>query len=403
MASAVSVSSTWGRPSTVQHVDRGVRQGGREKADGNQPVFEGRHEEGLQQFLIIGKAQRRSPPCIHENTRHIPLRDTTDTPKRLHLPRALACGVPIRNGLERLTDDVRVLHASSRDGIYPEGRRPATHGLPVPRVTHGPMSGNFDIIVVGAGHAGCEAALAAARLGRQVAMVTLRRDHVGRLSCNPAVGGLAKGHLVREIDALGGAMARVADASTIQFRRLNTRKGLAVQASRAQVDIDRYPGAMAALLASTPGLTLIEGEVAGLCLRDSRVAGIRLGDGSEIRATAVILTTGTFLGGVMHRGRQQEAGGRVGDPATGALSTDLRELGLRLGRLKTGTTPRLDARTIDWDRVQVQRDTVPDGHFSFSPPTSRLPRMDCHVAYTTPETHDLVRSGLTAPRCSRER
>lgn len=256
------------------------------------------------------------------------------------------------------------------------------------------MSLPFDIVVVGAGHAGCEAALAAARLGRRVAVVTLRAGHVGRLSCNPAVGGLAKGHLVREIDALGGAMARVADATTIQFRRLNTRKGLAVQASRAQVDIDRYPQAMAAVLAATPGLSVVEGEVAGLLVEGGRVRGVRLGDGVRLAAGAVVLTTGTFLGGVMHRGRAQEAGGRVGDPATGALSRDLRALGLRLGRLKTGTTPRLDARTIDWDRVQVQQDTVPDGHFSFTPPARRLPRRDCHVAYTTPQTHDLVRGGL---------
>jgi tRNA uridine 5-carboxymethylaminomethyl modification enzyme len=256
------------------------------------------------------------------------------------------------------------------------------------------MSESFDIVVVGGGHAGCEAALAGARLGRRVAMVTLRRSHVGRLSCNPAVGGLAKGHLVREIDALGGAMARVADATTIQFRRLNTRKGLAVQASRAQVDIDRYPTAMATLLAGIPGLEVIEGEVEGMLVRGGRVAGVRLGGGVEVRAPAVVLTTGTFLGGVMHRGQQQEAGGRVGDPATRALSRDLRALGLRLGRLKTGTTPRLDGRTIAWDRIQVQQDTVPDGHFSFTPPTTRLPRVDCHVAYTTPRTHDLVRAGL---------
>jgi len=266
-------------------------------------------------------------------------------------------------------------------------------GLPA-QVTADRMSECFDIIVVGAGHAGCEAALAAARLGRRVAVVTLRQDHVGRLSCNPAVGGLAKGHLVREIDALGGAMAKVADASTIQFRRLNTRKGLAVQASRAQVDIDRYPAEMARVLAATPGLEVIEGEVAGLSTGGGQVTGVRLGCGTALRASAVVLTTGTFLGGVMHRGRKQEAGGRVGDPATGSLSRDLSALGLRLGRLKTGTTPRLDAATIDWSRVQVQQDTVPGGHFSFTPPASRLPRVDCHVAYTTPETHALVRGGL---------
>ena len=252
----------------------------------------------------------------------------------------------------------------------------------------------FDIIVVGAGHAGCEAALAAARLGRRVAVVTLQLRHIGRLSCNPAVGGLAKGHLVREIDALGGAMARVTDDTTIQFRRLNTRKGLAVQASRAQVDIARYPARMAAELRKHPSLSLVEGEVAALWMQAERVAGVRLADGTDLHAPAVILTTGTFLAGVLHCGLQRTQGGRVGDEATGALSGSLRSLGLRLGRLKTGTTPRLDARTIDWERLQRQTDVVPDGHFSFTPPGARLPRRDCFIAYTSEATHDLIRANL---------
>ncbi len=256
------------------------------------------------------------------------------------------------------------------------------------------MASTFDIVVVGAGHAGCEAALAAARLGRRVAVVTLQARHVGRLSCNPAVGGLAKGHLVREIDALGGAIAKIADATTIQFRRLNTRKGLAVQASRAQVDNARYPAEMARLLGATPGLQVIEGEVTALLLDRGRAAGVRLGDGVHVRGRAVVLTTGTFLAGVMHCGDERTAGGRVGDPATARLSDALRSLGLRLGRLKTGTTPRIDGRTIDRGRVEVQQDTVPGGHFSFTPPSVRLPWRDCHVTYTTPETHDRIRAAL---------
>jgi tRNA uridine 5-carboxymethylaminomethyl modification enzyme len=252
----------------------------------------------------------------------------------------------------------------------------------------------FDVVVVGAGHAGCEAALAAARLGRRVAVVTMRADHIGRLSCNPAIGGLAKGTLVREIDALGGAMAQVADRSSIQFRHLNTRKGLAVRSSRAQVDIDRYPAEMSAVLAAQEGLQLVPGEVVDLMMAGDRVSGVLLGDGTVLQAPAVVLTAGTFLSAVMHCGADQVAGGRVGDGASSRLAGRLRGLGLRLGRLKTGTTPRLDGRTIDWSVLQVQQDTVPDGHFSFSAPRDRLPQLDCHVAYTSARTHDLIRGAL---------
>lgn len=256
------------------------------------------------------------------------------------------------------------------------------------------MGESYDVVVVGAGHAGCEAALAVARLGRKVAVVTMRVDHVGRLSCNPAVGGLAKGNLVREIDALGGAMAQVTDRSSIQFRHLNTRKGLAVRASRAQVDIDRYPAEMARVLAAQPGLHLVSGEVVNLRMDGARVGGIVLSDGTELLAPAVVLTTGTFLSGLMHCGDRQVPGGRIGERASSELSVCLRGLGLRLGRLKTGTTPRLDGRTIDWSRLQVQADTVPEGHFSFTPPRTRLPQLDCHVAHTHEGTHALIRAAL---------
>jgi tRNA uridine 5-carboxymethylaminomethyl modification enzyme len=253
----------------------------------------------------------------------------------------------------------------------------------------------FDLVVVGAGHAGAEAARVAARLGRRVACVTFRREHVGRLSCNPAVGGLGKGHLVREIDALGGLMGRAADATCIQFRRLNTRKGLAVRGSRAQVDIALYPRFVWEALLAEPTLTVIEGEVAGLLLRGGRAAGVRLADGSELHADKVILTTGTFLGGVMHRGSERTAGGRIDDAAATALSSSLAELGVRLGRLKTGTVPRLDRRTIAWDRLEVQRDTDPDGRFSFSPSRApRLPQVECHLAYTNSEVHERVTAAL---------
>lgn len=256
------------------------------------------------------------------------------------------------------------------------------------------MHVDFDVIVVGAGHAGCEAALAAARLGRRVGVVTLKLDHIGRLSCNPAVGGLAKGQLVREIDALGGAMAQVADEATIQFRRLNTRKGLAVQASRAQVDIHRYPAAMAARLKNTAGITLVEGEVTDLRIHGGAVQGLSLATGVQLDAPAVILTTGTFLAGVMHCGADQSEGGRVGDASTGALSLSLRAAGLRLGRLKTGTPSRLDVNSLDLDRLQVQEDTVPEGRFSFMPPAGRLPQRDCWMAHTNATTHNIIRAAL---------
>ena len=252
----------------------------------------------------------------------------------------------------------------------------------------------FDVIVVGAGHAGCEAASAAARLGCRVAMVTMDLRHVARLSCNPAVGGLAKGHLVREVDALGGIMARVADYACIQFRRLNTRKGLAVQSSRAQVDIGHYPRRMRALLDATIGLQLIEAEVAAIRTSGDHVSGVVLGDGTLLEAPAICLTTGTFLGGVMHLGEQTTIGGRVGDRAAHRLSASLIDLGLSLGRLKTGTTPRLDGRTIDWSTLEVQPDTLPHGRFSFGPLQPRLPQIDCHLAYTNEETHALIRGGL---------
>jgi tRNA uridine 5-carboxymethylaminomethyl modification enzyme len=256
------------------------------------------------------------------------------------------------------------------------------------------MSNSYDIVVVGAGHAGCEAAAAAVRLGRRVALVTLRRDGVAALSCNPAIGGLGKGHLVREIDALGGMMARVTDATTIQFRRLNTRRGLAVQASRAQVDILRYPRAMAASLASLEGLEILEGEVTGLVTRGGRTAGVRLADGRRLEAPAVILTTGTFLAAVMHCGSERSEGGRVGDTAAGALAADLLAHGVTLGRLKTGTTPRVDARTVEWEACQLQADTFPQGHFSFEAPAQRLPQRDCYLTATSAASHAIIRSSL---------
>lgn len=267
-----------------------------------------------------------------------------------------------------------------------------TADAPPPRGYSAPMNLSYDIVVIGTGHAGCEAAAAAARMGCRVAAVTFHRAHVGRLSCNPAIGGLAKGHLVRELDALGGLMGRVADASTVQFRQLNTRKGLAVRSSRAQVDIHRYPAAMAQILDAIDGLDILEGEVTAVRMADGKVLGVTLADGRVLDARAVILTTGTFLGGLMHRGEDQTAGGRTGDGAAHALADSLRGLGLPLQRLKTGTVPRLDGRTVPWERFEPQED-VAFGRFSHEAerPT-RLPRITCYLAHTNPAVHDLVRA-----------
>ncbi len=207
----------------------------------------------------------------------------------------------------------------------------------------------FDVIVVGGGHAGAEAAHAAARMGRATALVTLRRDSIGVMSCNPAIGGLGKGHLVREVDAMDGLMGRAADRAGIQFRLLNRRKGPAVQGPRAQADRKLYRAAVQDILAGQSSLTVIEGEVADLTVSNGQVSGVILADGSTVPGHAVVLTTGTFLRGVIHIGDQQRPGGRIGDGPSVRLAERLDALGLRMGRLKTGTPPRLDGRTIDWD------------------------------------------------------
>ena len=272
----------------------------------------------------------------------------------------------------------------------PTPRPPALPCPPEPRAA----GDHADVLVVGAGHAGAEAAMAAARLGRQVTIVTLHAEHAGRLSCNPAVGGLAKGHLVREIDALGGIMAVVADQSCVQHRRLNTRKGLAVQASRAQVCVHHYPAALQAQLWGHPRISLAEGEVEALLTEGGRVIGLRLVGGRALYGAAVVLTTGTFLGGVLHCGDQQRPGGRVGDAPASRLSAQLAGLGLRLGRLKTGTPPRLHHRSVDWERCELQTETEPEGRFSFGPPGPRLPPLDCWITWTTEAVHDKIRAAL---------
>ncbi|MCF8041882.1 MAG: tRNA uridine-5-carboxymethylaminomethyl(34) synthesis enzyme MnmG [Desulfarculaceae bacterium] len=253
---------------------------------------------------------------------------------------------------------------------------------------------SFDVVVVGAGHAGCEAALAAARLGAKCLLATINLEHIAALSCNPAVGGLAKGHLVKEIDALGGEMGLNTDATGIQFRLLNQGKGPAVWSSRAQVDIDRYPARMAKVCAGQPGLWLLDDEVRGLVVDGGRVAGIRPGRGGEIAAKAVILTTGTFLRGVIHVGLTQSRGGRMGDPPADALSQQLKELGFNLGRLKTGTTPRLDIKSLDLEGLPQQPGDDNPRMFSFLNTAPVLPQRVCWLSHTTEATHELIRANL---------
>src|SRR5712692_5866281 len=277
----------------------------------------------------------------------------------------------------------------------------------------------FDVVVVGAGHAGCEAAMAAARMGLKTALYTLNVDLIAQMSCNPAVGGIAKGHLVREVDALGGIMGEVTDAVGIQFRLLNTSRGPAVWSPRAQCDKQAYRLKMREVLESQPNLKIKQAEVAELILEGSqlsavssqldkgsestenrelrtehsRVLGIRLRDGRTVGAQAIIITTGTFLNGLIHCGEQQYPAGRSGEPNAVLLGEALKQLGLRGCRLKTGTPPRLDGRTIDWSRFEVQPGDADPTPFSFR--TRRVAHHDsqvpCYIAFTTEETHRIIR------------
>ncbi len=253
---------------------------------------------------------------------------------------------------------------------------------------------HYDVIVIGGGHAGTEAAAAAARMGAATALVTLRVEAIGAMSCNPAIGGLGKGHLVREIDALDGVMGRMADRAGIQFRLLNRRKGPAVQGPRAQIDRRLYRQAVQAELARTERLTVIEAEVAGLVLEAGRIAGVSLADGLVLSARCVVLTAGTFLNGVIHIGERRMAGGRMGDSPSRLLAAQLAELALPLGRLKTGTPPRLDGRTIDWAGLEMQPGDDDPALFSFLSRAPEARQISCGITHTTEQTHMIVRDNL---------
>jgi len=255
------------------------------------------------------------------------------------------------------------------------------------------FAAEFDVIVIGGGHAGTEAALAAARMGSSTLLLTHNIETLGQMSCNPAIGGIGKGHLVKEIDALGGAMALAADQAGIQFRTLNASKGPAVRATRAQADRELYKRAIRRRLETQPNLKLFQQEVADLVLRGERVAGCVTQSGIEFRARSVVLTVGTFLGGRIHVGLQSHAGGRAGDPPSNALAAKLRELPLRVGRLKTGTPPRIDGRSIDYSGLREQHSDDPRPVFSYLGTRALHPRqLPCHITATNERTHDLIRA-----------
>jgi tRNA uridine 5-carboxymethylaminomethyl modification enzyme len=253
---------------------------------------------------------------------------------------------------------------------------------------------SFDVIVIGGGHAGCEAASAAARLGAKTVLVTHRFATIGAMSCNPAIGGLGKGHLVREVDALDGLMGRVADAGGIQFRMLNRRKGPAVRGPRAQADRRRYAAAMQAAILETPNLGVIEGEADDLMVSNGRVAGIRLADGRTLSAGSVVITTGTFLRGLIHLGEKNWPAGRVNEAPAMGLSKSFERAGFTLGRLKTGTPPRLDGTTIDWSAVEMQPGDDPPEPFSVMTDRITTPQIQCGITRTTPATHEVIRANV---------
>jgi tRNA uridine 5-carboxymethylaminomethyl modification enzyme len=253
---------------------------------------------------------------------------------------------------------------------------------------------NFEVLVIGAGHAGCEAASASARLGAETALVTINLDLIGQMSCNPAVGGIAKGHVVREIDALGGIMGRVIDRTGIQFRLLNRSRGPAVQSPRAQADRSLYRVEMRRVLEATPNLHLRQGVVVKLIVENSKVIGVELQDTRRLGASAVIVATGTFLNGMIHTGPRTFSAGRAGEPASIDLAEDLKDIGFPVGRLKTGTPPRLDGRTIDWDAFEAQSADEKPVAFSFSTEKIEQPQIKCFIGYTSQNLHSKIRENL---------
>ncbi|MBU1887828.1 MAG: tRNA uridine-5-carboxymethylaminomethyl(34) synthesis enzyme MnmG, partial [Candidatus Omnitrophica bacterium] len=256
------------------------------------------------------------------------------------------------------------------------------------------MKKSYDIIVIGAGHAGIEASLASSRMGMATLLITMDLDKIGFMSCNPAIGGIGKGQLVKEIDALGGEMAKATDYSAIQFRILNRSKGPAVWSSRAQVDRSLYVKYMKDIIKRAPELETLEGSISGVIVKNKKACGVKLSDGTIIRSRAVIITTGTFLNGVIHIGLSHFPGGRLGDPPSVGISEKLKGLGFKVMRLKTGTTPRLDSRTINFSKLKKQMGDKPPNPFSFSTKTIKRKQLPCYITYTNKKTHNIIRKNL---------
>src|SRR5262245_22620110 len=256
------------------------------------------------------------------------------------------------------------------------------------------MSKQFDVIVIGGGHAGCEAAAAAANGGARTALITMSLDAIGQMSCNPAIGGIAKGQLVKEIDALGGIMGVLADQTGIQFKVLNRSKGTAVWSPRCQSDKPAYRAAMRSLLEKTANLELIEGVGVELLTEENRVTGLRLLNGDELMCTAVIITTGTFLNGLIHIGERKIQSGRINEPAATHLSESLRAFGFEMGRLKTGTPPRIHRDSIDFSAMEEQWGDSDPLFFSPQTNTFTLPQIPCHITYTNKNVHDVIQKNL---------
>jgi len=254
---------------------------------------------------------------------------------------------------------------------------------------------NKKLIVIGGGHAGVEAAAAIARMGCEVTLITHKKDSIGQMSCNPAIGGIGKSHLAKEVDALGGLMAKATDSAGIHYRILNSTKGQAVRATRAQTDRELYKKAIQELLKQTKGLQIKEGSVEDLIIEDKKAKGVCLSGGERVYGDKVVLTTGTFLGGVMHTGFEQKPGGRAGDPPSNKLARKLRKLPFRYGRLKTGTPPRLDGETINWTKLEPQPGDTPTPQMSYYNPTKKRPnQINCYITRTTPKTHKIIKGAL---------